>query len=92
MGAEGFGCARNADGKDGLTPFVGDNGNWWIGEKDTGVIAAASASIPAKSLVMLLIGATAGLALLCNVGLIVYILRKKKTLWERLGINPNSKL
>ena len=90
--ASNLGVVVGADGKDGLTPFVGDNGNWWIGEKDTGVIAAASASTPAKSLVMLLIGGTAGLALLCNVGLIVYILRKKKTLWERLGINPNSKL
>lgn len=27
---------RNKDGKDGLTPFIGDNGNWWIGDVDTG--------------------------------------------------------
>ncbi|MEF9922994.1 MAG: hypothetical protein RR854_00270 [Muribaculaceae bacterium] len=26
-------------GKDGLTPFIGKNGNWWIGIKDTGVKA-----------------------------------------------------
>lgn len=26
-------------GKDGNTPFIGDNGNWWIGETDTGVPA-----------------------------------------------------
>ena len=26
-------------GKDGLTPFIGINGNWWIGETDTGVQA-----------------------------------------------------
>ena len=26
-------------GKDGLTPFIGDNGNWWIGEEDTGTKA-----------------------------------------------------
>ena len=25
--------------KDGETPYVGENGNWWIGETDTGVIA-----------------------------------------------------
>lgn len=25
-----------AEGKDGLTPFIGDNGNWWIGNVDTG--------------------------------------------------------
>jgi hypothetical protein len=24
---------------DGLTPYVGENGNWWIGDKDTGVKA-----------------------------------------------------
>lgn len=26
-------------GKDGLTPHIGENGNWWIGETDTGVKA-----------------------------------------------------
>ena len=25
---------------DGVTPHIGDNGNWWIGEEDTGVKAA----------------------------------------------------
>ena len=28
------------DGKDGNTPSIGENGNWWIGETDTGVKAA----------------------------------------------------
>lgn len=28
-----------AAGKDGLTPRIGDNGNWWIGNTDTGVLA-----------------------------------------------------
>lgn len=28
------------NGEDGLTPFIGDNGNWWIGETDTGIKAA----------------------------------------------------
>ena len=27
------------DGVDGLTPFIGGNGNWWIGETDTGIKA-----------------------------------------------------
>lgn len=27
------------DGKDGETPYIGKNGNWWIGDKDTGVLA-----------------------------------------------------
>lgn len=26
-------------GADGLTPFIGENGNWWIGDTDTGVKA-----------------------------------------------------
>lgn len=26
-------------GKDGLTPYIGENGNWWIGDTDTGVRA-----------------------------------------------------
>ena len=27
---------------DGITPHIGENGNWWIGEDDTGVSASAS--------------------------------------------------
>lgn len=26
-------------GEPGLTPFIGPNGNWWIGTTDTGVMA-----------------------------------------------------
>ena len=29
-------------GKDGITPHIGDNGNWWIGDTDTGVSAGGS--------------------------------------------------
>lgn len=28
-------------GADGITPHIGENGNWWIGEVDTGVCAVA---------------------------------------------------
>ena len=28
------------DGTDGLTPCIGENGNWWIGDTDTGVKAS----------------------------------------------------
>ncbi len=31
---------RGEAGADGLTPFIGENGNWWIGDIDTGVAAA----------------------------------------------------
>ena len=27
------------DGNDGLTPHIGENGNWWIGDTDTGIKA-----------------------------------------------------
>ncbi len=37
------GCGGNGtDGKDGITPSIGANGNWWIGETDTGVKATGS--------------------------------------------------
>ena len=32
-------CLKGADGQ---TPFIGENGNWWIGETDTGVSASGS--------------------------------------------------
>lgn len=28
------------DGKDGETPYIGENGNWWIGSEDTGTPAS----------------------------------------------------
>lgn len=28
------------DGEDGLTPYIGSNGNWWIGNEDTGILAS----------------------------------------------------
>lgn len=31
--------ASGKDGMDGLTPHIGENGNWWIGDTDTGVLA-----------------------------------------------------
>lgn len=82
-----LGKVVGADGKDGLTPFIGENGNWWIGEKDTGVKAAAEAAVPAgsgnisepaTSPALIVIGIIAGLALLGNFGLILYIVLKKK--------------
>lgn len=33
-----------AAGNDGLTPFIGENDHWWIGETDTGVTAGGTAS------------------------------------------------
>ncbi len=31
-----FNGKNGTNGKNGLTPFIGENGNWWIGENDTG--------------------------------------------------------
>ena len=39
-GADGKNGADGKDGADGNTPFIGENGNWWIGTTDTGVKAA----------------------------------------------------
>lgn len=38
-GRDGFDGTNGKDGVDGKTPYIGDNGNWWIGEEDTGVKA-----------------------------------------------------
>ena len=39
-GANGKDGVNGKDGADGNTPFIGENGNWWIGTTDTGVKAA----------------------------------------------------
>lgn len=33
---------QGAAGKNGETPYIGGNGNWWIGTEDTGVSATAN--------------------------------------------------
>ena len=80
-----LGKVVGTDGKDGLSPTVGENGNWWIGEKDTGVKAAIATAAPAgpgnpsaASPALIIVGIVAGLALLGNLGLILYIVLKKK--------------
>lgn len=34
-----FGEVQTIHGKDGITPHIGENGNWFIGDEDTGVKA-----------------------------------------------------
>ena len=41
-GKDGINGQNGSDGKDGKPPFIGENGNWWIGEIDTGVKAAGT--------------------------------------------------
>lgn len=41
-GRDGFDGTNGKDGVDGKTPYIGDNGNWWIGEEDTGVEAEST--------------------------------------------------
>ena len=38
-GKDGKDGSDGADGANGLVPYIGENGNWWIGDKDTGVKA-----------------------------------------------------
>ena len=40
---------KGNDGLDGLTPFIGENGNWWIGERDLGVYAGFESDIDENS-------------------------------------------
>ena len=89
-GKDGENGKDGADGKGGLTPFIGENGNWWIGENDTGVKAAADDSVPVGSgnvteaegvnTVTVVAIVIAGVALLGNVLLAVLVLKKKKSL------------
>ena len=41
QGPQGEQGLSGKDGVDGVTPIIGENGNWWIGEVDTGVPAKA---------------------------------------------------
>lgn len=50
QGAQGAQGEQGVPGKDGLTPFIGENGNWWIGDKDTGIYAGDSITPPQEVL------------------------------------------
>ena len=39
QGVAGLNGSDGKNGTDGLTPYIGENGNWWLGETDTGVKA-----------------------------------------------------
>lgn len=41
-GKDGVDGAPGKDGADGITPHIGENGNWYLGEADTGVKASGS--------------------------------------------------
>ena len=45
-GADGEDGQDGANGADGQTPYIGENGNWWIGDKDTGVKAEGQDGAP----------------------------------------------
>lgn len=31
--------SKQSSGSGGQTPVVGENGNWWVGDTDTGIVA-----------------------------------------------------
>lgn len=37
-----LGVISGEDGSNGLSPYIGENGNWWIGKMDTGVKATGA--------------------------------------------------
>lgn len=47
-GKDGANGANGKDGADGLTPHIGENGNWWIGNKDTGIQAVDNTTYTVK--------------------------------------------
>lgn len=47
-GKDGIDGADGTNGTDGLTPHIGENGNWWIGDKDTGIQAVDNTTYTVK--------------------------------------------
>ena len=85
-----FSFCNSDENQESLVPTVGENGNWWIGDTDTGVKAAADDSIPVGSgnvteaegvnTVTVVAIVIACVALLGNILLAVLVLKKKKSL------------
>lgn len=47
-GEDGADGLPGTDGEDGITPHIGENGNWWIGETDTGKPSRGAAGAPGE--------------------------------------------
>ena len=77
-GTNGVDGKDGANGTDGQTPYIGENGNWWIGETDTGVKAAGD---DGKDGAIIAATAVGGTALISNIALIAWALIKKKRLF-----------
>jgi hypothetical protein len=77
-GTNGVDGKDGTDGEDGQTPYIGENGNWWIGETDTGVKAAGA---DGKDGAIIVATAVGGTALISNIVLIAWALIKKKRLF-----------
>ena len=77
-GTNGVGGKDGTDGEDGQTPYIGENGNWWIGDTDTGVKAAGD---DGKDGAVIAATAVGGTALISNIALIAWVLIKKKILF-----------
>ena len=74
-GTNGVDGKDGTNGTDGQTPYIGENGNWWIGDTDTGVKAAGD---DGKDGTIIIATAVGGTALLSNIALIVWEIIKKK--------------
>ena len=77
-GTNGVDGKDGTDGEDGQTPYIGENGNWWIGDTDTGVKAAGD---DGKDGAIIVATAVGGTALIINIALIAWTLIKKKRLF-----------
>ena len=77
-GTNGVDGKDGANGTDGQTPYIGENGNWWIGDTDTGVKAAGD---DGKDGAIIVATAVGGTALISNIALIAWTLIKKKRLF-----------
>ena len=77
-GTNGVDGKDGADGEDGQTPYIGENGNWWIGDTDTGVKAAGD---DGKDGAVIAATAVGGTALVSNIALLAWTLIKKKRLF-----------
>ncbi len=78
-GKDGEKGTDGQNGADGVTPHIGENGNWWLGETDTGVRAAVAETEQTELFWIITLLVILGLlAISGNVAWIVYFVDKKK--------------
>lgn len=97
-GKDGADGLPGTDGEDGITPHIGENGNWWIGETDTGKPSRGAPGEPGDDYVLTdadrqeIAEQAAGMVEVPDSGQNVNPAEKTEDMTQPVGVDENGQL